>query len=148
MAAVFFAKLIHRIRIMEEAMGALNLTNLLGGEVKVTKCQVNDEKINLMSGFIRYPNTYMTTYNTKKWDDFSKFVLTIQFNGIEYHIDLNKDHYFRGDKYQYPGDGSDVDFILFGTNTTGLQVQLRLAYCEANDAYITASNDYKYMDKR
>lgn len=147
MVACFLAKLIHRMRTMEEAMGAFNLTNLLGSDVKIVKCEVNKEPINVMSGNIRYPYTLMTAYNGKKWDEFSGFILEIEFNGAKYHVDLNKDHYFYGDKYQYPGDGSDVDFILFGTNTAGRQVQLRLAYCKSNDAYLTASNDYKYMDK-
>lgn len=129
-------------------MGAFNLTNLLGGEIKIKKCEINNEKITIAREILRYPNTLMATYNEKKWSDFSDFILEIEFNGSMYCIDLNKDHYFYGDEYHYPGDGSDVDFILFGTNTTGTQVQLRLAYCKSDDAYLTASNDYKYMDKK
>lgn len=147
MRACFLAKLTHRIQTMEEAMGVFNLTNLLGNEVKVTKCEVNAENITMFSGKIKYPQTCVSTYNGKKWDDFSSFILDIEFNGNNYHINLNKDHYFYGDKYHYPGEGSDVNIVLFGTNPTGLQVELRLAYCESGASDLTASNDYKYMDK-
>lgn len=147
MSVGFLAKLTHRIRILEEAMGAFNLTNLLGSEIKVTKCEVNNEKIAAAHGKIKYPNTLMASYNAKKWSDFSDFILEIEFNGSEYHINLNKDHYFYGGEYHYPGEGADVDIVLFGTNTAGLQVQLRLAYCKNGDALLTGSDDYKYMDK-
>lgn len=128
-------------------MGAFNLTNLLGNEIKVKKCEINNQKVDIGAGKIKYPHTLMTTYNGKKWNEFSGLIIDIEFNGNEYHINLNKDHYFYGGEYHYPGEGSDIGIVFFGTNTTGLQVQLRLAYCKSADRLVTASNDYKYMDK-
>lgn len=147
MSIGFLAKLTHRIRILEEAMGAFNLTNLLGSEIKVKKCEINQEKIAATQVKIKYPNTLIASYNGKKWNEFSGFILDIEFNGNEYHINLNKDHYFYGGEYHYPGEGSDIDIILFGTNTSGTQIQLRLAYCKNSGDLLIASDDYKYMDK-
>lgn len=129
-------------------MGAFNLTNLLGSEIKIIKCEVNKDKIPAFQGKLKYPNTLISSYNAKKWGDFSEFILDIEFNGISYHVNLNKDHYFYGNEYRYPGDESDVDIILFGTNATGSQIQLRLAYCKNGDNLLMASDDYKYMDKK
>lgn len=129
-------------------MGSVNLTNLVGSTITILEYEINKYKMPLGSKNINFPNTLFTFYNEKKWDEFSDIIIKIQFNGAEYKVDLNKDHYFKGDGFQYPGEGSDIDIIFFGTNESGSQIQLRLAYRGDLANYLKSTDDYKYMDKQ
>lgn len=129
-------------------MGSVNLTNLVGSTITILEYEINKYKMPLSSKNINFPNTLFTFYNEKKWDEFSDIIIKIQFNGAEYKVDLNKDHYFKGDGFQYPGEGSDIDIIFFGTNESGSQIQLRLAYRGDLANYLKSTDDYKYMDKQ
>lgn len=129
-------------------MGAVNLTNLTGGTVTLDKFSINKTSIGGGVNNIKYPNTVMLHYNEKKCSEFSSLIIEVTLNNSKYKIDLNKDHYFYGNAYQYPGEESDIDIVMFGTNNSGSQIQLRLSYCQEETYYLTASSDYKYMDKQ
>ncbi len=128
-------------------MGAVNLTNLVGKGISINNFSINDTAITGALNHLRFGQTFLATYNEKPGSQFSSLKLVLLMNGNTYHVDLNRDHYFGGGDYHYPGDDSDVSYALFGTNDSGSQIQLRLVYGKIGSDHLIYSNDSKYLDK-
>lgn len=129
-------------------MGAVNITNVVGLKVTINSFVINGTKI--FSGIASLPfgRMYATQYNAKPWSQFQGMVMEITLDNCKYKVDLNKDHYFGGGDFHYPGDGSEVSYVLLGANSDATQIQMRLAYGQAGANRLLYSNDAKYLDRQ
>ncbi len=128
-------------------MGMVNLTNLAGRGITINSFSINNTKVIGSLSHVRFGQTFMATYNDKPGSEFSSLKLVIVMDSVTYHIDLNKDHYFGGGDYHYPGNDSDVSYTLFGTNDSGSQIQFRLVYGKIGGDHLIYTNDAKYLDR-
>lgn len=96
-------------------------------------------------------NTLKFIYNKKNWDEFSDIEIWVKIKDTSYAVDLNKDHYFGGGDFHYPGNGSHVNYVLSGMENNNSKIKLGLAYGESfagiGPKRLIYSNDAKYMDK-
>jgi hypothetical protein len=72
--------------------------------------------------------------------------LDIDLNNRSYHINLNRDHYFGGGDFHYPGDGSDVNYVLMGLNRGGNKVYMMQVYCQEGADHFLFDADSKVLD--
>lgn len=97
-------------------------------------------------------NYYQTNYEEKNWENFDRIILKIKIDETVYAVDLNKDHYFGGGDFHYPGKGSQVNFLLYGATADHSQIKFCLAYGENFNSTgakrLRYSNDTKYLDKK
>jgi len=128
-------------------MGAVNITNVAGQQVAVNNFTINGTQICQNGTALNDGTTLPGFYSGKSWTDFSGLNLDITLNGATYHVNLNKGHYFGGNDFHYPGDGSDVNFVLLGTNTQGTAIQFRLTYRQTGAATLLYSDDSKNLDR-
>ncbi|MFD1626479.1 hypothetical protein ACFSBS_17705 [Azospirillum griseum] len=125
----------------------VNLTNLAGKGISINSFSINGTEITGNLKHLRFGQTFMASYNDKPGSQFTSLKLVLVMSGVTYHIDLNKDHYFGGGEYHYPGDDSDVSYTLFGTNDSGSQMQFRLVYGKGGSDRLIYTNDTKYLDR-
>ena len=89
-------------------------------------------------------------YNEKYYNNFDRMILEIKIDKKYYKVDLNKDHYFSGGEFHYPGKGAQVNYMLFGINSDKTKVEMCLTYGEyfggAGAKRLLYSNDKKYLD--
>lgn len=128
-------------------MGMVNLTNLVAKGLSINDFSINGTKIMGSLAHLRFGQTFMASYSEKLGSEFSSLNLVLVMNGNTYHVNLNKDHYFGGGDYHYPGSDSEVSYALFGTNDSASQIQFRLSYGKAESDHLMYSNDSKYLDK-
>jgi len=124
----------------------IHLTNLTGQPVTIVNFLINNTPVQLMqegSGLM-----FSATYSDKNWDSFTGMILSIKSDSGTYNVDLNRDHYFNADNFRYPGAGSDVNYILEGTNNAASQVLLRLVYRQLAAPVYIYSGDSKMLDKK
>lgn len=130
----------------------LFITNMAGRNVEITNLKVNNTYLVASANprHIALCSFYKTTYNEMNWEKFERIIMDIKMGEKSYHIDLNKDHYFGGGDFHYPGKGSQVNFMLFGVNADRNKIELCLTYGEYfNDTgakRLLYSNDKKYLD--
>lgn len=128
------------------------ITNMAGRHTEITYLKINDTE--LVNSTAPYNMTlgaaYKAIYNEKYWDRFERIIINIKMDNISYHIDLNKDHYFGGGDFHYPGKGSQVNFMLFGVNPDRSKIELCLTYGEyfsdTGAKRLLYSNDVKYLN--
>ena len=127
----------------------INLTNITGQDITIANFSVNNKQLCANGTLILSGATFPFYYDEKGkgWNDFSDLTLEVTLNGNPYHVNLNRDHYFGGNDFHYPGAGSDVNYVLLGTNSSGSQIQFRLAYRQAGAATFLYSSDSKVLDK-
>ncbi|CAM2065421.1 hypothetical protein SCOR_08575 [Sulfidibacter corallicola] len=126
-------------------MGQVNLTNITGGAISVNQFEVNGTSVG--TGSVGEGFTLFKNYDDVNWDDFENFQLSINVStGSTYRVNLSRNHFFGGGDFHYPGEGSDVNFILTGKNGSG-DLTLKLAYRQAGATFFTNDNDAKGMNK-
>ncbi|WP_146191545.1 hypothetical protein [Azospirillum humicireducens] len=140
-------------------MGSLSFTNVCGSAIGISYLKINDTILIEKSKPSEYPevknkileipdkNSTIFSYDNKSWNDFSRIWLSIEVGGDTYSIDLNRDHYFYGGDYRYPGEGSAIVYIFSGFSEDNSMVQLSQGYAKAGDNNMFYSNDLKYLNK-
>lgn len=128
------------------------ITNMAGRHIEISYLKINDTE--LVRSAAPFHTTlgyaYKAIYNEKDWDKFERIILQINVDNIPFKVDLNKDHYFSGRDFHYPGKGSQVNFMLFGINKDRTKIEFCLTYGEYFDdtgaKRLLYSNDVKYLD--
>ncbi|WP_372398901.1 hypothetical protein ABMY26_19880 [Azospirillum sp. HJ39] len=140
-------------------MGSLSFTNAGGSAVSITYLKINDTVLIKKNNSPDYPdvkiknisisdkNSLVINYDQKNWKDFERFWLSIEVDGISYAVDLNRDHYFFGGDYRYPGEGSAIVYFFSGFNENKSMVQLNQVYGKAGDNNLTYCSDFKYLNQ-
>ncbi|WP_144428200.1 hypothetical protein [Azospirillum thiophilum] len=134
-------------------MGVINVTNVCGRKIEIINLEINGTKL-IDSSFsdirkkvkISDTATFSGFYDEKNWDDFSSFQMKLDYIGKKYYVNLNRDHFFYGSNYRYPGWGSESNFIISGIGDGDKNIQLNLCYGKSGDFSLTYSNDFKYLD--
>lgn len=134
-------------------MGTINVTNVCGRTVEIINLEINGKKL-IDSSFedirkrakVSDTFTFSGFYDEKNWDDFSVFQMKLNYMDKTYYINLNRDHFFYGSSYRYPGWGSESNFIISGIGDGNNKIQLNLSYGKSGDFSLTYSNDFKYLD--
>lgn len=122
-------------------MGAVTLTNLTGATVTVNNFTVNKTPIVQNGTLLSEGTTGSYFYGDKASKDFQDLNLDVVLNGATYHVNLNRDHYFGGGDFHYPGNGADVAYVLLGTDSSASSIRFLLAYRQANAATLLYSTD-------
>ncbi|MBR9973258.1 hypothetical protein [Magnetospirillum sulfuroxidans] len=128
-------------------MGAVTLTNLTGATVSVNNFTINTVQITANGTPLPLGATGSYFYNGKSWNDFDDLNLDVVLNGSSYHVNLNRGHYFGGGDFHYPGNGSDVSYVLLGTDSSSSSIRFLLAYRQAGAATLLYSTDSKSLDR-
>lgn len=128
-------------------MGAVTLTNLTGATVSVNNFTINTVQIAANGTSLPLGATGSYFYNGKSWNDFDDLNLDVVLNGGSYHVNLNRGHYFGGGDFHYPGNGSDVSYVLLGTDSSSSSIRFLLAYRQAGAATLLYSTDSKSLDR-
>lgn len=140
-------------------MGSLSFTNACGSAIGISYLKINDTILIEKNKPSEYPEvknklfgmsdkkSIIVSYDKKSWSDFSRIWLSVEIDGDTYSIDLNKDHYFYGGDYRYPGEGSAIVYIFSGFSEDKSVVQLGQAYAKAGDNTMFYSDDLKYLKK-
>lgn len=140
-------------------MGSLSFTNAGGSTVGITYLKINDTVLfdqnktidnpEIKRKSIKIPDksSYIMDYDQKNWNDFERFWLSIEVDGISYAVDLNRDHYFSGGDYRYPGEGSQIVYFFSGFNPDNSMVQLNQIYAKAGDSDLSYCSDFKYLNR-
>lgn len=127
-------------------MGDIRLTNLTSIQFIVKKLKINEtEVINSDTG-IGLIHTHIAKYDLKKSSDFTDLIIEVSVKNRIYKIDLNKEHYFGGGRYHYPGAESKVGYIFSGLSVDEKKIQLNLNYASDFSFPLTYCDDVKYMD--
>lgn len=130
-------------------MGAVTLTNLTGATVSLNNFTINDTQITNNGAQIAPGATGSYFYSNKAWNSFEDINLDVVLNGSVYHVNLNRSHYFGGGDFHYPGDGSDVAYVLLGTNSSASSIGFMLAYRQTGAATLLYSSDTsKTLDRK
>lgn len=128
------------------------ITNMAGRHIKITRFKINGMEFIPRNDPQPIPvtTTFGFLYKDKSWDKFERMILDIAIYNKQYSVDLNRDHYFGGGDFHYPGKGSQVNFMLFGVNTEATKIELCLTYGEyfgdTGAKRLLYSNDKKYLD--
>lgn len=128
------------------------ITNMAGRHIKITHLRINNAELirSVNAQPLALTTTFGLLYKTKSWDSFERIILEVSIYSKEYSVDLNKDHYFGGGDFHYPGKGSQVNFMLFGVNSDKTKIQLCLTYGEyfgeTGAKRLLYSNDKKYLN--
>lgn len=128
-------------------MGQVNLTNITGFTVKISKFTINKETVDIATDTnIPSGTTCEGKYDGKLWSAYDGMIMDIILNGQSYSIDLNRDHYFGGENFRYPGDGSDINYVLMGLSHEGKEVCMMQVYRQEGADRFLFDNDYKTFD--
>ncbi|WP_143273413.1 hypothetical protein [Azospirillum palustre] len=140
-------------------MGSLSFTNVSGSSIGIAYLKINDTILIEKEKPSEYPevknkifsisdkNSAIISYDEKNWNDFSRIWLSIEVDGNTYSVDLNRDHYFYGGDYRYPGEGSAILYFFSGFSEDNSMVQMSQGYAKAGDNNMFYSNDFKYLNK-
>ncbi|PGH53998.1 hypothetical protein CRT60_29655 [Azospirillum palustre] len=85
-------------------------------------------------------------YRLTDWKNFSGFIIEVEKGSVSYRANLNKDHYFGGGDYRYPGSGAKVRYILSGLSPDNKKIQMNYAYNSPDLEKYKYSDDLKYLD--
>lgn len=135
-------------------MGSIAFTNVACSSLEINYLKINDTVIfnspqdskTKKPAKINDKSTYVMDYDGAKWGDFNRMWLTITVGKDKYSIDLNKDHYFYGGDYHYPGEGATINYFFSGFSEDGKKIQFNECYLKQGDTSMTYCNDLKYLD--
>ncbi|MFP5512943.1 MAG: hypothetical protein ACLGJC_07665 [Alphaproteobacteria bacterium] len=126
-------------------MANISVVNLTSGKMKLKSMIINGTSISVGQYEIARLQTVELDYRDKDWQSFSDFIMEVETNGLTYKVDLNKDHYFGGGQYRYPGSGSKVRYILSGLSEDKKAIQINYAYNSPDLDRYKYSSDLKYL---
>lgn len=128
------------------------ITNMAGRSINISHFKINNTELIFPSSPFRMTigEPYSALYNEKYYNNFERMILEVKIDQKTYKVDLNKDHYFGGGDFHYPGKGAQVNYMLFGVNSDQTKIQFCLAYGEyfgdTGAKRLLYSNDTKYLD--
>lgn len=134
-------------------MGQVNLTNVTGATITIIDFTINNSSLIPRNpqgeATINSGSTYYGFYDQMSYQDFVDMELNIEIQLsitlAVYHINLSRNHFFGGGEFHYPGEGSDVNFILTGLDSSFESIRLKLAYGK-NDLVTGAHGIFTYDD--
>lgn len=130
-------------------MGAVNLTNVTNTIITLSDFTINGTSIAEGGTTINSGETLFSSYSGISYSNFSDLNLNVvsSISSYIYHVNLNRSHYFGGGNFHYPGDGSDVNYILTGYNGLLTSIRFKLAYRQEGADYFLYDDDDKSLDK-
>ncbi|WP_146191546.1 hypothetical protein [Azospirillum humicireducens] len=129
-------------------MANISVFNLTGTDIALKSISINGTSLPIENSQISMLGCIELDYRLTDWKNFSGLVIEIQKDSVTYKADLNKDHYFGGGDYRYPGSGSKVRYILSGLSVDGKKIQMNYAYNSPDLEKYKYSNDMKYLDAK
>jgi hypothetical protein len=127
-------------------MGQVYLTNVTGADVTVATFSINSQTL-VTDQPLSFATTLKSAYDGKGWNEYQDMILQVKMLDVNYRVDLNRDHYFGGGDYHYPGRGSDVDFILQGVDSQLTSIRFLLTYRQAGAQTLIYSTDSKNLNQ-
>lgn len=127
-------------------MGEVNLSNITGVQVAIHDFTVNGKDIAEQGTVIEPGETLKHHYDEKSWDDYESMNLDIILDDHLYHLNLNRSHFFGGYDFQYPGNGSDVNFVLLGVEKDRKKITMMEVYRQEGAEIYIHSRDQKTLD--
>lgn len=126
-------------------MANISIINLAGTDLSLKSLAINGKYISSESKIINMLGSVEFDYRDVDWQKFNDFIMEVERGGVIYRVDLNRDHYFSGSDYRYPGSGSKVRYILSGLSTDGKSIQFNTAYNSPDLPKYKYSSDLKYL---
>lgn len=135
-------------------MGSIAFTNAAGPDIKILYLKINDTTLfdesalpeKTRSAKIGDKQSVVLEYNDADWNDYKRMWMKVSVEGKTYSVDLNRDHYFAGGGFHYPGNGSMVNYFFSGFSDDGSKLQFNQCYASVDSYNLTYCSDFKYLD--
>lgn len=127
-------------------MANITVLNLTGINLSLKSMTINGTSIPIENSHIHMLKSISLAYLLMDWNKFSDFIMEVERDSTSYKVDLNRDHYFGGGDYRYPGSGSKVRYILSGLSSDQKKIQMNYAYNSPDLEIYKYCTDLKYLN--
>ncbi|WP_372398900.1 hypothetical protein ABMY26_19875 [Azospirillum sp. HJ39] len=127
-------------------MANITVFNLTGTDLSLKSMVINGTQLPFEKSQIPMLQSIELDYRLTDWKNFTNFIFEVEKESTSYRIDLNKDHYFGGGDYRYPGSGAKVRYILSGLSSDLKNIQMNYAYNSPDLDRYKYCDDLKYLN--